>query len=215
MPCMDPFAVLGVTPSSSAGDIAAAYRRLAKRWHPDRGGGAHAERRMAEINTAYAVLRERAERAGSPMPAPPPRRRGSWLAPATRRALGAELLSVLDPDEPVPLVVPCTTWASPKTLLAVTDRRLLWLLDDAPTNRVRTLKLTAVTGIEHRLRWPLRRTAVVRVSAITNRRFAFSDLPPGTAMEIVRRVREGAPSASAGPSSSRRAGRRTRPTGRR
>lgn len=192
MLAMDPFAVLGVAPTASAHDIAAAYRRLAKRWHPDRGGGEHAERRMAEINAAYAVLRERVERAGPAMPPPPRRRRGAWLPQTTRRALGGELLSVLDPEEPVPLVVPCTTWASPKAILAVTDRRLLWLLDDAPTNRVRTLKFTAVTDVEQWLRWPLRRTAVVRVAAVTRRRFAFSDLPPVTAMEIVRRVREGA-----------------------
>ena len=53
----DPFAVLGVTPGASGEEIAAAYRRLAKRWHPDRAGGQDAARRMAEINAAYDLVR--------------------------------------------------------------------------------------------------------------------------------------------------------------
>ena len=54
---MDPFAALELPPGASAQEIGAAYRRLAKRWHPDRGGGAAAAARMAEINVAYDVLR--------------------------------------------------------------------------------------------------------------------------------------------------------------
>src|SRR4051794_41612541 len=54
---MDPFAALEVPPGATPEEIAAAYRRLAKRWHPDRGGGAPAAARMAEINVAYDVLR--------------------------------------------------------------------------------------------------------------------------------------------------------------
>ena len=53
----DPFAVLGVPPSASAEEVAAAYRRLAKRWHPDRSPDRAAEGRMAEINAAYDLLR--------------------------------------------------------------------------------------------------------------------------------------------------------------
>jgi curved DNA-binding protein CbpA len=34
---VDPFDVLGIEPDASADDIARAYRREAKRWHPDRG----------------------------------------------------------------------------------------------------------------------------------------------------------------------------------
>jgi curved DNA-binding protein CbpA len=33
-PTMDPFATLGVTPGAAPDELAAAYRRAAKRWHP-------------------------------------------------------------------------------------------------------------------------------------------------------------------------------------
>ncbi len=53
---MEPLGVLGLPPTATPQEIAAAYRRLAKEWHPDRGGGPDAERRMAEINAAYDLL---------------------------------------------------------------------------------------------------------------------------------------------------------------
>jgi curved DNA-binding protein CbpA len=37
---VDPFSVLGVAPGASADEVAAAYRDLAKAWHPDRRGDA-------------------------------------------------------------------------------------------------------------------------------------------------------------------------------
>ena len=55
---MDPYAVLGLQPGATPDEVAATYRDLAKRWHPDRGGGRDAERRMAEINAAWSVLRD-------------------------------------------------------------------------------------------------------------------------------------------------------------
>ena len=57
MTAMDPHAVLGLPPGATPEQVAATYRELAKRWHPDRNGGAAAERRMAEINGAYDLLR--------------------------------------------------------------------------------------------------------------------------------------------------------------
>ncbi len=102
-----------------------------------------------------------------------------------RRALGPELLAVLQRDEDVRLITPVSAWASPQALLAVTDRRLLWLLDDAVTGRVRSLDLQAITGAEVRLSWPRRRTAVVRVSRRNGRRpLTFGDLRPETAERI-------------------------------
>src|SRR3954447_22069563 len=65
---MDPFAALDLPPGASAQEIADAYRSLAKRWHPDRGGGAVAAARMAEINAAYDVLRARAWQREPPPP---------------------------------------------------------------------------------------------------------------------------------------------------
>ena len=89
---MDPHAVLGLSPTATPREVSAAYRELAKRWHPDRGGGAEAERRMAEINGAYDLLRAAAWTSRHEPPAQRARSRGGWLAPAIRRALGHELL---------------------------------------------------------------------------------------------------------------------------
>jgi len=195
---MDPFAALDLPPGASAQEIAAAYRSLAKQWHPDRGGGAAAAARMAEINVAYDVLRagawQRDEAAGTPSGDAVSRvvqsrpLAGAWLAEPIRRALGRELLVALEEAEAVSLVTPAATWASPRTLLAVTDRRLLWLLDDAPTHRVRSLAYTAIAEIDHRARRPLRRVAVLRVRTTTGRSFSFSELRPATAAAIAGHV---------------------------
>lgn len=53
----DPYEVLGVSPSSSEDEIKAAYRKLAKKYHPDlNGGSAQAEAKMKEVNEAYTLL---------------------------------------------------------------------------------------------------------------------------------------------------------------
>src|SRR5918994_6154735 len=159
---MDPYAVLGLQPGATPDEVAATYRDLAKRWHPDRGGGREAERRMAEINGAYDLLRaEGWTRRHQPAGARPQPPRGAWLAPAIRRALGHELLGALEPRENVWLVTPATTWSSPQALLAASDRRLLWLLDDAVTARVHTLPFAAIEAVEHSVRRPRRRVATL------------------------------------------------------
>src|SRR3954462_10899247 len=91
MTAVDPYAVLGLAPGAPERDVTAAYRELAKRWHPDRGAGAEREQRMAEINAAYDLLRSAADtERRRPRPAPSGRRRpGGWLPDAVRRALGA------------------------------------------------------------------------------------------------------------------------------
>ena len=86
------------------------------------------------------------------------------------------------------LVTPTSTWASPQALLAVTDRRLLWLLDDAPTHRVRSLRYRDVADVQQRLGRPLRRSAVLRVRTTGGRRLSFAELRPATAAAIARRV---------------------------
>jgi hypothetical protein len=193
----DPHAVLGLEPGASSEDAAAAYRQMAKQWHPDRGGGEEAAQRMAQINAAYDLLRaaawQRAPAVVAPQhaaaPAGPARRtRGDWLAPAVRTALGRELLGVLEQGEAVSIVTPVATWASPRAVLAVTDRRLLWLHDDAVSHRVRSLPLRAIGEIEQRLRRPLRRTATVRLRTTNGRRLSFAELRPATAEAIVRHV---------------------------
>jgi hypothetical protein len=150
---------------------------------------------MVEINAAYDLLRSgewqggRSPRGRSPAPGSRPPA-GAWLDEATRRALGPELLAALRRDEGVSIVTPVSVWASPSALLAVTDRRLLWLLDDAVTGRVRSLDHAAVTAVETRLAWPRRRTATLRVARRNGRRpIAFSGLRPETAHAIARLLR--------------------------
>lgn len=61
---MDFYAELGVAPQAEPDVIRAAYRALAKRYHPDRpeGLGQAAAAKMARINRAYEVLGQPASR---------------------------------------------------------------------------------------------------------------------------------------------------------
>jgi DnaJ-like protein len=194
---MDPLGVLGLPAGATSEEVAATYRRLAKQWHPDRGGGRAAEERMAEINAAYDLLRatlwtQRHEPAAGPRPdRATPGGRGAWLPPAIRRALGHELVGALEPQEHVWLVTPTTTWASPQALLAASEHRLLWLLDDAVTARVHTLRFAAIEAVEHSLLRPRRRVATLRVRPVNGRRLAFGELRPQTAAILTRRIAEG------------------------
>lgn len=65
--CADHFAALGLPINSSTADITAAFRRLALRHHPDKGGSKEAFQR---IRTAYEALKARGPIARQP---PPPR----------------------------------------------------------------------------------------------------------------------------------------------
>ena len=193
---MNAHAVLGVPVDASLEEATAAYRALAKEHHPDVASDPRSAQVMARINAAYDELRARAADQGvaidpeAPAAAPPGRpRRGAWLPDAVRRSLGVELLSALEQGEVVTLVVPTATWASPEARLALTDRRLLWLADDQPTHRVRSLRFRDVERVESRLAWPRRRgTASVRVRTRTGRRLDFSDLHPDVARRIAHVV---------------------------
>jgi len=60
----DPYEALGVRPDASPEDIKKAYRRLAKRYHPDSTGGDKAkESRFKEVSTAYDILSDPGKRA--------------------------------------------------------------------------------------------------------------------------------------------------------
>ena len=54
----DPFAVLGVSSSATEDEIKSAYRKLAKKYHPDLNpGNDRAAERMNEINAAYDQIK--------------------------------------------------------------------------------------------------------------------------------------------------------------
>ena len=183
--------MLGVNPGASEEELARAYRRLAKRHHPD-AVGIEGMARMMEINAAYELARVDRRRGGrrsrgSGPSSPAWRRRvaGAWLPEPVRRALGRELLLALRDREPVELVTETETWASPQTLLVVTDRRLLWLLDDVVTGRVRSLRFDAIESIAVRGRW---KRTVLEVRGRNGRRHSFAGLRPETAAHIARHV---------------------------
>lgn len=54
----DPYEVLGVPRSASQEEVTSAYRKLAKKYHPDLNpGDQNAQSRMAEINVAYEEIK--------------------------------------------------------------------------------------------------------------------------------------------------------------
>ena len=59
----DLYDILDVAPHATQQAIAAAYRRLVLRHHPDRNNSAEATTKTAQINHAYRILSDPAERA--------------------------------------------------------------------------------------------------------------------------------------------------------
>lgn len=59
----DYYEVLGVPKSASNEDLKAAFRRLARQYHPDVNKSVDAEERFKEINEAYAILSDEQKRA--------------------------------------------------------------------------------------------------------------------------------------------------------
>jgi curved DNA-binding protein len=59
----DYYALLGVSAEATEGDIKAAYRKLARQYHPDRNSDASAEEHFKEIGEAYEVLKDETKRA--------------------------------------------------------------------------------------------------------------------------------------------------------
>ena len=61
---MNPYSVLGLKPSASADDIRKAYRKIAKKHHPDLNpGNTDAEKKFKELNTANEILSDPEKRA--------------------------------------------------------------------------------------------------------------------------------------------------------
>ncbi|MCW2991063.1 MAG: hypothetical protein JWM73_1657 [Solirubrobacterales bacterium] len=190
---MDPFTVLGVDPGVSEPDLTAAYRRMAKRWHPD-GRRGDAER-MAAVNAAYEDARAELRRAAkrrrtvevSVRRRTPP---GTWLPESLRKALGWELLAALGENEQVRLVAEAGRTGAGPAKIALTDRRLLWIAEDAVTARVDWVRFGIVAGVEQR-RTRLGRRAVLRLRTSTGRRVSFGDLRPEAADAIAAGLARG------------------------
>jgi hypothetical protein len=185
---VDPHAVLGLEPGATPDEVQRAYRALAKRFHPDRAG-AEAGELMMSINAAYDLLRDLLAEdveAASGRPAarepdddaPPAEAAGAWLPPRVRRVLARELLAHLEPGELVDEVVLTSTGDSHDVQLVVTDRRLLWLRDDAIVGRVRSLRHREIAGVDRRQAGRLRGGDHLRVRAADGRRVRFFDLRP-------------------------------------
>jgi curved DNA-binding protein CbpA len=60
---LDPYATLGVPRGASARQLQQAYRRLARRYHPDLHPDAEATERMQRLNQAWEILSSPARRA--------------------------------------------------------------------------------------------------------------------------------------------------------
>lgn len=59
----DYYKIMGVSPDASEKDIKVAYRKLARKYHPDISKEAHAEDRFKEMGEAYEVLKDKTKRA--------------------------------------------------------------------------------------------------------------------------------------------------------
>jgi hypothetical protein len=196
---VDPHAVLGLDPGASPEEVQRAYRALAKRFHPDRAGETAGEL-MISINAAHDLLLGRLEEehrssangapeTSEPAPAPPVELAGDWLAPAVRRVLARELLAALEPGEQVDEVVLTATGDSHDVQLAVTDRRLLWLRDDAIMGRVRYLRHRDVAGVEERPAGRFRRHGQLRVQPVSGARaLRFFELRPDVLARLATRI---------------------------
>jgi hypothetical protein len=193
---VDPHAVLGLDPGASPEEVQRAYRALAKRFHPDRAGEAAGEL-MISINAAHDLLLGRLEEVhghangatATPEPEQPVEIVGDWLAPAVRRVLARELLAALEPGEQVDEVVLTATTDSHDVQLAVTDRRLLWLRDDAIMGRVRYLRHREVASVEGRSAGRLRRHGQLRVQPVFGGRpLRFFELRPEILARLIARI---------------------------
>lgn len=190
---VDPFSVLGVDAGVSEPELTAAFRREAKRWHPDSGSGDPV--RMARVSEAYAQARAQLRHAEQRRAASAPtvRRRpnpGAWLPDSLRRALGWELLAALGENEEVRLVAEAGRTGAGPARIALTDRRLLWLVEDAVTSRVDWVRFGLIAAVEQR-RSRLGRRAVLRLRTSTGRRISFGDLRPEAAEAIAAGLTRG------------------------
>jgi hypothetical protein len=100
----DAYRVLQVDPSAEPEVIEAAYKRLARKYHPDLNADPRAAERMKELSAAYDVLRDRDRRAEYD------RRRGGWRRwwrDRTERRSGARTPGKVGAEAAAECDVPC------------------------------------------------------------------------------------------------------------
>ena len=62
MKYQDFYKILGVERTADASEIKKAYRRLARKYHPDMNKAANSEEKFKEVNEAYEVLKDAEKR---------------------------------------------------------------------------------------------------------------------------------------------------------
>ncbi len=62
----NPYTVLGLSPGASDDEVKAAYKRLAKKYHPDLNPSPEAEEKMKQINAAYDQIINHKQEASGP-----------------------------------------------------------------------------------------------------------------------------------------------------
>src|SRR5450432_1419859 len=58
----DPYTILGLAKSASTAEIKSAFRKLAKKYHPDQSKEPKAKERFAEIGQAYEIVGDEKKR---------------------------------------------------------------------------------------------------------------------------------------------------------
>ena len=102
----DCYSILGVPAAATTEEIRAAYRRLARQYHPDLNAGPEAEARMKEINHAYATLSDPQRRrhydiygvSGPPAPEPSRHRSPNGGRPGATRPFRPRTYSPAPPQ---------------------------------------------------------------------------------------------------------------------
>ena len=78
----DYYKVLGVAPQAKADEIKKAFRKLARKYHPDVNTGADAEAKFKDVNEAYEVLKDPEHRAAyDQLGQEPPQGQGRYQPP--------------------------------------------------------------------------------------------------------------------------------------
>src|SRR5437763_439530 len=94
----DHYEVLGVARSATAQEIQRAYRRLARRYHPDLNASADARARFDELAGAYEVLHDPARRARYDRARPAVQARAASRVAARRPAPRRDVPRFVDED---------------------------------------------------------------------------------------------------------------------